>query len=299
MRKLTILQGLPCSGKSTFAKSQQAKHDGIVRVNRDTLRALLHNNEFNNPNEKLTNLVRDYIITTSLEKNRWVIIDDTNLNPKVVRQLRKLAGPDTPVEVIHFDITPDVAWERELARRNSDANHIHVPRNVIDDMYKRWHSGWKDADTTIDWDAPGDIVEFIEGLPSAVVCDLDGTLAHMVDRGPYEHMRCDTDEVDPRVANALDLYSQQGFRIILMSGRDGESRSVTETWLQDNGIAYDDLWMRAQGDQRKDSIIKRELFDEHVRGKYNIHVVFDDRNQVVNTWREMGLVVWQVAPGNF
>lgn len=297
--KLTICRGLPCSGKSTWAIAQQKKHDGIVRVNRDILRDMLHANDFNHPNEQLTNHIRDHIIKEALKRGRWVICDDTNLRPRVVRNLKKLAGPNIPVEEVVFEIEWEVAWQRELDRRLADPGHVNVPEIIIRKMADDW-AQWKHVDTTPDWhEEKVDQVVVDPTLPWAVMCDLDGTLAHFTDRGPYDHMRCSTDDVDERVSNVLDLYAAQGFTIILMSGRDGESRELTEKWLLDHKITYNELYMRTSGDQRKDSKIKRELFDEHVRGHYNIHVVLDDRNQVVDTWRDMGLVVWQVAPGDF
>lgn len=57
--------------------------------------------------------------------------------------------------------------------------------------------------------------------------------------------------------------------------------------------------MRKSGDMRKDSIVKREMFDEHIRGRYNVNFVLDDRNQVVELWRSMGLTCLQVADGDF
>ena len=84
-----------------------------------------------------------------------------------------------------------------------------------------------------------------------------------------------------------------------MSGRSSEFRAHTERWLQANNIRYSELHMRAEGDQRKDSIVKRELFDAHVRGKWNVSFVLDDRQQVVDMWRGLGLVCLQVAPGDF
>lgn len=59
------------------------------------------------------------------------------------------------------------------------------------------------------------------------------------------------------------------------------------------------LFMRRTGDTRKDNIIKREIFNEHIRGKYNVLFVLDDRSRVVREWRAMGLTVFQVAEGNF
>jgi hypothetical protein len=57
--------------------------------------------------------------------------------------------------------------------------------------------------------------------------------------------------------------------------------------------------MRETGDRRKDSIIKKEIFDRHIRDVYNIEFVLDDRNQVVELWRSLGLTCLQVADGDF
>jgi hypothetical protein len=57
--------------------------------------------------------------------------------------------------------------------------------------------------------------------------------------------------------------------------------------------------MREYGDQRKDSIVKAEIFDQEIRGRYHVVAVFDDRDQVVRMWRSLGLTVFQVAEGNF
>ena len=58
--------------------------------------------------------------------------------------------------------------------------------------------------------------------------------------------------------------------------------------------------MRKTGDNRKDSIIKKEIYEKYLK-PMNYHVLFilDDRNQVVEMWREMGFTVFQVAEGNF
>ena len=66
-----------------------------------------------------------------------------------------------------------------------------------------------------------------------------------------------------------------------------------------NYIEYDLLAMRKAGDTRKDSIIKKEMFEEYVEDKYKILFVLDDRNQVVEFWRSLGLTCLQVAEGDF
>jgi hypothetical protein len=57
--------------------------------------------------------------------------------------------------------------------------------------------------------------------------------------------------------------------------------------------------MRAEGDTRKDSIIKEEIYRAEIENKYNVLFVLDDRNQVVELWRRLGLTCLQVAEGNF
>jgi hypothetical protein len=58
--------------------------------------------------------------------------------------------------------------------------------------------------------------------------------------------------------------------------------------------------MRKAKDNRKDSIIKREIFSEHIHNQYFIEFVLDDRNQVVDTWRkDLKLTCFQVNYGDF
>lgn len=57
--------------------------------------------------------------------------------------------------------------------------------------------------------------------------------------------------------------------------------------------------MRPEGDERKDSIVKQEIYEKYIKDRYNVRFVLDDRNQVVDMWREVGLKVLQVAPGDF
>lgn len=59
-----------------------------------------------------------------------------------------------------------------------------------------------------------------------------------------------------------------------------------------------ELYMRPEGDKRKDSIIKYEILQNLIKENF-IAYVLDDRNQVVKMWREAGLRCLQVQEGNF
>lgn len=137
----------------------------------------------------------------------------------------------------------------------------------------------------------------IAGMP-AVICDIDGTLAHHNSRGPFDFDKVETDDLDLPVAKYLDMFMNIG-HVILLSGRQEEYRPHTERWLEKHLVSYDELWMRAAGDRRSDDIVKLDLFDHNVRNRFNVSHVLDDRDRCVYLWRKLGLPCWQVAPGSF
>ncbi len=137
-------------------------------------------------------------------------------------------------------------------------------------------------------------------MPKAVICDLDGTLALMNGRNPFDASSCENDLLNVPVNRVLENYRKLGYKIILLSGRQDQFREQTERWLLQHGVGYEVLLMRKFKDNRKDSIIKREIFEEHIRGTYFIELVLDDRNQVVDMWRdELRLPCFQVYYGDF
>jgi hypothetical protein len=76
---------------------------------------------------------------------------------------------------------------------------------------------------------------------------------------------------------------------------------VLEEWLAGWGveIPHENIFMRAQGDLRNDSIVKSEMVDNHISGVYDVIMHFDDRNRVVDALRAKGLKVAQIEPGDF
>lgn len=137
-------------------------------------------------------------------------------------------------------------------------------------------------------------------LARAIICDIDGTLAHMEGRSPYDYSKVAHDSIDETVREILMRYAtndpmnEQPDRIILVSGRPASCMEDTIKWLRRHQVPYDDLYMRTTGDVRQDAIVKHEIFDEHIRGKYNVMFVLDDRNRVVSMWRSLGLKVLQL-----
>jgi hypothetical protein len=135
-------------------------------------------------------------------------------------------------------------------------------------------------------------------MQKAIICDLDGTLAHMAGRGPFEWDRVSEDLLDEAIADLLRRYASDHV-IILVSGRSDECRALTQAWLRDNSVFYDQLYMRSAGDYRKDSVVKHEIYELAIAQTYDVTFCLDDRQQAVDFWRSIGLKCFQVAPGNF
>ena len=134
----------------------------------------------------------------------------------------------------------------------------------------------------------------------AIMVDVDGTLADMKGiRGPFEWDKVSLDRPHLDIIKLVQTLSDTGRKIIIMTGRDGVAEQHTKDWLKDHGVPYDEFFIRPAGNYEKDSIIKSRIYMDHIRDNYDIEFILDDRDQVVDMWRSIGLRCLQVAPGNF
>jgi hypothetical protein len=199
-----------------------------------------------------------------------IIIADTNLNSTYRNVLiEKLKGYGFQVEIKEFSISFEEACKRDSLRSNG------VGREVIYKQYQQWleYSGRRVyvPDTS---------------KPKAILVDVDGTLAKMGNRGAFEWSKVYDDSVRPIVRTMTNSFCFT-HDIIVLSGRDSVCRNQTVDWLNDHSIKFDQLFMRKEGDMRKDTIIKEEIFWEHIANNYNVEAVFDDRPVVVRMWHEL------------
>jgi predicted kinase len=301
MVTLHITRGLPASGKTTWATAWTAEdRAGRVRVNRDDLRAMLDSGEhIKGVTEKRVMAVRDAAILDLLREGFDVVCDDTNLPQRVARDLGRLAeqaGAD--LEVHDFtDVTLETCLERDAARERP------VGADRIRDLHQRFLAGRRfplPLPIENGADAVGRPYEPKPGSVKAVLVDIDGTTAIITGRSPFDGSRVHQDVPNQPVIDVVRALHTAGNQIVFLSGRTEACRAETEAWLTRHvAVPYDGPFMRPVGDQRKDSIVKVELFDSHVRETYDVTCVLDDRDQVVNAWRALGLTVLQVADGDF
>ena len=130
---LTITMGLPGSGKSTWAASQQVKHPNTVVVCMDDIRAMLHGERpHNNTDERLTAGLRDHAITMAAKHGRDVIVADTNLAASTRARLRSIAdrlGMEFVVNDSFLKVPVDECVARD-ARRDRPVGRAVIERMV-------------------------------------------------------------------------------------------------------------------------------------------------------------------------
>lgn len=302
--KLICLRGYSGSGKSTIARDLAKENDAVV-VNRDHLRLMMLGEWWTgkSQDEDRVTLAEEAQVNALLTSGISTIVDATHLHAPYARKWAKMAtrlGADFNVVDVRVDEIMCIARDAKRDRK--------VGAEVIRKQAKRW--------PIRDWPvitAKPFIVEpaeFVPSLESAIIVDIDGTLAHMGGkRSPYDYTKVMGDDIDPVIREIVNnyYYSKPGCgHVIIVSGRDDTCRRDTEQWLAVHGVKYCELIMRPagakdeNGNKLPDYIVKYNLFNQYLRGRFNIEYVLDDRDQVVTQcWRALGLKCLQVAPGDF
>lgn len=284
--KAILTVGASSSGKSTWAKDFVKQNPSYHEVNRDEIRRELfqfggwHEYKFTKGKENQATTLQLARIQSCALNGKNLILSDTFLNQKTrantINTLESL-GYEVELKVFHVPYA-------ELVKRSSERQWA-VPPTVL-------YQQWLQMERYIGVEPH----VFSSDKIDCVVCDLDGTLAHMNGkRGPFEWHNVGRDDVDLDVKALLDAnYYGTGKdyrrkQIILLSGRDSCCRNETELWLKAKEVKYNQLFMRAEGDQRPDYIVKKELYDTHVKDTYNVRLWIDDRPQLLRLIASLGI----------
>ncbi|MER5702643.1 AAA family ATPase [Micromonospora sp. NPDC002296] len=296
--RLVATRGLPASGKTTFARTLQPS---VVRVNRDDLRRMLHGERlFTQWAEAQVTRAQRAQVEALLRGRVSVCVDDTNLRARTLRDWARLAADcGAGFEVHDFtDVPLDECLRRDAARPAAD----RVGEAAIRRLHDRFLANRP---------LPLPVPEVAPGAPAhrgaaraepteIVLVDIDGTVALHVSRSPYDMTRVAEDVPNEAVIAAVRAMHAAGYGVVFCSGRDAAARADTVTWLARHvRVPYLALHLRAVGDSRRDAVVKREIYEREIEGRYRVVGVFDDRMQVVRMWRSLGLTVFQVAEGDF
>jgi len=287
---IVLTRGIPASGKSTWAKQWVAEDPANrVRLNRDDLRTMIGATDFDFATEKLVTHLQHEGARQALKAGKSVVIDDTNLRAKYVRAWFAIG----PVEFRDFPIDLELAIVRDKKRVKG------VGESVIRGFHQKFITPNKGSLPPIpEQEATPAVEPYVPNtdLPVAIIVDTDGTVARMDGRSPYDYTQVHTDLPVADVV-ALVRYLAADHQVIGVSGRpEDEAGKDTLAWWQRHGIPFDEFYFRpADRKDVRDDIIKRDIFDEHIRHNYNVVGVFDDRLRVVRMWHALGLTTYRVG----
>jgi predicted kinase len=277
MNKLILTKGLPASGKTTWAEQYCLDNPNTKNICKDNLRS-------ENPKAKESDIIdlRNLLTELYIVAKNDIIWSDTNFNPiheNKAKEFCKQYGYE--LEIKEFDTPLDECIERDLKRDKS------VGSKVIEKMYYQYV--YKPQ-----------IVEYNPNLPDCYIFDIDGTLANMSDRSPYDWSKVQNDTPNENVIDILNILTHFGNQIFIFSGRNEICREATIEWL----LKYTDLtpgfldkrlFMRPQDLTDKDTDLKEFFYISYIQDQYNVKGILDDRPSVCRRWRSLGLPVFQVG----
>lgn len=303
-RKLILCRGIQGSGKSYWSKQYCAEDpENRIRINNDDIRNML--GPYWVPvREDLVSHIKTKSAQHAMHCGYDIVIDNMNLNPKEVEFWNNIVKVhnetiDTfgdkscfkyEIEFKDFFIPLEECIRRDAMRPNP------IGEKVIRETWRRYKH----------FIQTHEVEKYVNNLvkpnpekPYCVVVDMDSTLCFNTTKRPWygkgaaEGMINDIENYG--VCETVWALAQE-YPIVIATGRDTSQEKVTKQWLDEHRIMPTEYYFRADGDHRKGVEVKREMI-EKIMEKYNILVVFDDCEPIVQMYRDMGLTVLQPNKG--
>ena len=308
------------SGKSTWANMFAQANPSYKIVSRDKIREMLFGYSESNISEyyKLSNIKENEVLVTRtqttlmrqiLAQGYDLLIDNTHLELKYIKEIHDEFFSHTISHKV-FGYNPDT---QEIEEGLLDKLYIidatrskPVGRKVLDKQFVQFKKLVKDYDLILELEEISDDIDsYMISItrdsynPKAIICDLDGTIANKDHREAYgfnsKEIRNDKPTIP--VVNLVNNFYDKGYQIIFLSGRNQEYFGETYNWLITNtSIKPQDLilHMRKNGDFRKDNVVKREIYEEHIQEDYNVEFAIDDRPTITNLWYNLEIFTFNV-----
>lgn len=313
-QRMFILIGPPGAGKSTYAESFRIANSVDKRtiiINKDKIR-LMFNPDYTYSKESESTIHKAQ--TAMLRGvDCDVILDNTNCRAKGIKdiidenckqytfELMWIGADKSLDELIDINrnrpISKQVPVDRIASFYQSFKHSLSIRKELENYALKKGtHDHLK-----IGGDESYNNYPRVDGKLKTVLVDIDGTLAHKLDRNPFDWKLVGNDELDYNVSELVQTLRQH-YVVIYVSGRSDECREETLNWLKKYKLyteGAEKLYMRKAGDFRKDTVVKKEIYQNHIQNEHDVRFVLDDRNCVVEMWRELGIKCLQVEEGNF
>ena len=302
--KLILVEGISGSGKTYWAK-QWVEEDPVhrVRLNYDDIRCML-GSYWVPEREPLMKEIFKYALATSMYMGYDIVIDNmSNLNPKHKEEYNDLVAD-------HNESYPENIYKIEYKLINTPVEEcikrdalrpIPIGEKVIKQQWRKYRDYiiCKSVKEMLDKQPEVD-----NNLPHCIIVDMDATLCFNTSQRPF---------FGPNAANLMihDIPNQSiidlvraycdimDCELVVITGRDESCREVTLEWLDNNYLYPNLLLMRPINDYSSGENMKKSLYEQHIKGKYNVNFVIEDSSKVVKMYRDLGLIVLQPNEGKF
>lgn len=303
-RVLVICRGIQGSGKTSFAKQwchEDPEHR--VRFNNDDVRNML--GDYWVPSrENVVTATYNTVLAYSMEKGYNIVVDNMNLNPKTCAELEKMVKDfnenytyDWKYEVEYKDFWTPVD---ECIRRDAKREHP-IGEKVIRQTWRRYRDFIIHEEIMA---AKAKALVQDTNLPAAIIVDMDATVCLNTSGRPYygdgaaEGMLNDI-AIEGTCTLVRRMYEK--CKVFIVTGREGtpEIVAATKEWLAKHDIKVDELFFRPVKDYSPGAECKKKIYEDNIKGKYNVQFVLEDNYKCVEMWREQGLTCLQPNEGKF
>jgi FMN phosphatase YigB (HAD superfamily) len=143
-----------------------------------------------------------------------------------------------------------------------------------------------------------------------IIVDLDGTLydsvsrSHFAKAGMWDEFHSHS-SLDKPNFDVLDLVKELGryHTMLGITGRNERYRKITDHWLNRWQVPLDDLLMRPDGNFNSDPEVKLSLLHKWLgknqRNMREIWFALEDRDKMVDAWRNANIPCYQVRSGEY
>lgn len=329
--QIILTQGIPGSGKTTWAREQWRKDPkNVIIVERDEIRTTLFGDEYHkrnpdNASENKVTAIQEDIVKRGIREGKTVIISDTHTNPRIAAEWAKKAVQyGVPIRVEQFDVDPEECKRRTKAR--GAAGGREVPEHVMDRMIASAYDNGRIKDLIVSKNGAWLVSKITPGgkklqdfsdelnkkypLPSnsVVIVDVDGTLSHdaHIANAAFGKPGAKKDyamffrgiEHAPVNEGVVELANrmrnEENLGIVVLTGRDDHYARELVSFLERSGIQASRVLAKRSGDYRPDVEFKIEAVQKLMEdGLIPVHAI-DDRARSVAIWEKMGLQVSRV-----
>lgn len=254
--------------------------------------------------ENLVSHIKTTTARSAMQQGHDIVVDNMNLNPKEVkfwedivnRHNREVNSTSSQVDCEYkiefkdFFIPLEECIRRDAMRPNS------IGEKVIRDTWRKYKHFIQTSEVE---KYVNNLVKPDPEKPYCVVVDMDSTLCFNTTKRPWfgegaaEGMKNDVENYG--VCETVWALAQE-YPIVVATGRDTSKSEVTKEWLEKHRISPTGYYFRTEGDYRKGVEVKREQI-EKIMEKYNVLVIFEDCEPIVQMYRDMGLTVLQPNKG--